>query len=178
MYKAVPVVGQLYEPRSQPGELLESRGLVATADALLHEFARLEHLQRNEAVQRRERGLADVGGDSVGLLHPGSPLMLDGRYQLRSKHALTSIKVLTRLRGDRPVEADVEDALELLSVLVLQQSPGGLGRALDAISGVLVHPCALLLNQDLLAGADEFQTLLLQARQGLVELLFGLDARR
>ena len=32
------------------------------------------------------------------------------------------------------------------------------------------------MNQGLLAGADEFQALAFQARQGLVELLFGLDA--
>ena len=104
--------------------------------------------------------------------------MIHRIHKLGPQNALLGVEMATWLRRHCAVDADVEDTAKLLAVLTLKQRPGGLSRALDAISGVLVHPCALLLNQDLLAGTDELQALLLQARQGLVELLFGLDAAR
>ena len=97
---------------------------------------------------------------------------------LGPKHTLRGVEVFAGFSFNRPLEANVEHTLELFGVLVLEQRPGCLGCALDVVSGLSVHPCALLLNQDLLAGTDELQALLLQATQGLVELLFGLDAAR
>src|SRR5690606_18855676 len=82
----------------------------------------------------------------------------------------------TRTRGDGAIQEDVELPLELGGEVFLEELPRSLGRAFDGVAGVLVHPRRPLLNDDLLAGADEARALFADAIERSFELFFGLDA--
>lgn len=65
--------------------------------------------------------------------------MLHGGHQLAPEHSLRRIQVTSRLGGQGAVEPDVEDTRQLVGEVLLKQAPGGLGGALDAVTGVFVH---------------------------------------
>ena len=67
-------VGQERDAGSHAAELAVAGRLLALGDALLHELARLEHLERDEAVERREGGIAQVVGDRLRGAHAGGRL--------------------------------------------------------------------------------------------------------
>ena len=66
--------------------------------------------------------------------------MLDGGDDLRPRDPIRIAQVRSRLGFDGAVGQDVEDAFELGCALLLEQPPGGLGRALDAVACLFVHP--------------------------------------
>ena len=90
------------------------------AHALLHKAPRFEHLQGHEPVHERESRIPQVVCDSVGRLHAGSPLALNGGDQDIALKGLTLGQMRTTALGDAPVREDVERALELGPELVLQ----------------------------------------------------------
>ena len=89
-------VGEQSHAGRQAAELAVARRLLALGNALLHKLARLEHLERDEAVERRERGVADVVGDSFRCRHPGRSLVLDRGDDL------VALEDLLRRRGAPP----------------------------------------------------------------------------
>ena len=84
-----------------------------------------------------------------------------------------SIEMRPRLGGNRSVDADVVDALELLGDLSLKDCAGTLSRALDRVSGVSIHA---LLDENLLACRDELPDSLAQTLERLLQLLLCLDS--
>ena len=66
-------------------------------------------------------------------------MVLHGGHQLAPEHPLRRIQVASRLGGQGSVEPDVEDTLQLVREVLLKQSPGSLGGALDAVAGFFVH---------------------------------------
>lgn len=133
------MVRQLDQARRQPAELLEPGRLLAAGDALLHQIAGLQHLEGDEAVQGREGRLAQVGRHRLRCPLAAGPVVLHGGDQLSPEHPLRRIQVTARLGGQGPVEPDVEDTLQLVGEVLLQQTPGRLGGALDAVAGVFIH---------------------------------------
>src|SRR5690606_1418432 len=111
----------------------------ATADTLLHQLTRLQHLERHKTIERGERCFPQVGGDSIYLGESGTPQMFHSGHKLRSLYLLPSIEMLTRLSCDSPIQMDVEHAFKLLGVLLLQQGASCLSGALNAVSGFFIH---------------------------------------
>src|SRR5690606_2663559 len=171
-------VGQERQARRHAAELAVAGGLLALGDALLHQFTRLQHLEGYEAVERREGGIAQVVAHGVGRAHARCALVLDGRDNAFALEGLARREMGTRIRGDGAIHEDVERALELSSEVLLEELPRSLGRAFDGVACFLVHPRRPLLNDDLLAGADEACTLFTYAVERGLELLFGLDTAR
>ena len=55
-------IGDQRQPRRHPAELPVARRLLALCDAFLHELARFQHLERDEAIQRREGSVPHIVG--------------------------------------------------------------------------------------------------------------------
>jgi hypothetical protein len=94
----------------------------------------------------------------------------------RAANAWRGREVLAGLGGHRAVAQHVEVALELRGEVLLEELPRrwvARSMALRVSLSILAHP---LLNDDLLAGADEARALFADAVERGVELLFGLDA--
>ncbi len=72
-------IGEQREPRRHPAEFPVARGLLALRDAFLHELPRFQHLERDEAIQRREGRIAHIVCDCLLGSHPGGALVLDRR---------------------------------------------------------------------------------------------------
>ena len=144
-------------------------------DALLHQLARLEHLERDEAVERRERCVPHVVRHGLRGRHAGGTLVLDRRDDLVPLKPLASREMRSALRGNSAAAQHVERALELRGEILLEQLP----RIAASLSRWrCVCPCssvAPLLHDDFLAGADEPSALLANPFERRLELLFGLD---
>ena len=136
------MVGQLDETRGKSAELPEAGRLVAARDALLDQLARLEHLERDKPVERREGGLSEVVGDRLRARDaPRAAWWLTAATSFSRMSRWASIEVRPRLGRDRAVDADVVDALELLGDFSLEERARTLSRALDRVPGVSC-PCA------------------------------------
>ena len=122
-------VGEQGHAGRQAAELAVARRLLALGDALLHEFASLEHLERAETVDRRERGVAGVVGDGSCCRHPGGSLVLDRGDDLVALEDLPGREMCAASACHISRPEDVERALELRREVVLQQPPGLLGRS-------------------------------------------------
>ena len=135
-------VGEEREARRHAAELAVARGLLALRDALLHQLAGLEHLEGDEAVERREGGVAQVVASGVGSAHARRALVLDRGDDALALERLAGREVASGLRGDRAVAVHVEVALELRGEVLLEELPRSLGGAFDGVACVLVHPRA------------------------------------
>ena len=89
-------------------------------DALLHELTSLQHLERDEAVEHRERGLAEIVGDRFVPCPAERGVVLNRGDELLARKRLGDAEVDPGLVCDRPVEADVVDAFELLAEFTLE----------------------------------------------------------
>lgn len=120
-------VGQERQARSHAAELSVASRLLALGDALLHELTGLEHLQRYEAVERRESGVAQVVKGGIGGRHTRGVLVLDGRDDALALESLAGREVPTGLRGHCAIAVHVEVALELRDEVLLKELPRLLG---------------------------------------------------
>ena len=132
-------VGQERHARRHAAELAVAGGLLALRDALLHQLARLEHLERDEAVERRERGVAQVVRDGLRRAHAGGALVLDRGDDLVPLEDLPRGKMRSGLRRNRAIPQHVERTLELRGEVLLEQLPRSLRRAFDGVACVLIH---------------------------------------
>ena len=135
----VAVVRGLRKAGGKPGELPEPGGLFEVGDALLNQSPRFQHLQRDKAVQGGKGRLPEVVGDRLRGLRSRAASMRYGGDELAPQNLLGGVQVGAGGGGDGPVQVDVEEPLQLLSVLALEKPARVLGRALDAVAGVAVH---------------------------------------
>ncbi len=89
--------------------------------------------------------------------------MLNGGNELFAQQTLEGPEVTAGLGSDRTVEPHVKDTLQLLAEFAFEQSAHALSRALDRVSGFLLHPARALLDENFLARGDKFGNFLAQA---------------
>ncbi len=102
-------------------------------------LAGLEHLERHEAVERREGGVAQVVASGVGGVHTRRALVLDGRDDALALERLASREMASGLRGYLTVLEYVKVALELRGEVLFEELPRSLGGAFDGVAGVFIH---------------------------------------
>ena len=103
-------------------------------------------------------------------------LVVDRGDDFSSLKLLASGQMDATAWGNVSASQHVERAFELRREIVIQQLSRLLGRSLNGVARRLIHGARRSLDNHLLAGADQARTLLPNAGESGIELLFGLNS--